>query len=192
MPADQIVPALIERMNHLEDILVSSLLTVLMTGIGAVFTAAWTIRQTQHINLSPRTVFWVLNVVLLLIVGYYDFYLIHYCATAEGLISAIRATPDLAFVSAMWEYFRFPSLGGLIQSDYVRTFIGLIHVPLFPAYLCAACNIGLWTFEERNFESKTVSRIYLLVAITGHFVFTILMTACPFLRFLDFLTQGSG
>ncbi len=145
---NDLIGFLVERLNHLEDLLVSSLLWFLLTGSFTAFAAIYGLGSTRQDARSSETenagksgvssaepfglpsarqLFFGANVLLALLSGYYYFMLAQFYAAVVVLTPLLDHVPS---AQHLWRTLQVPFLG--LASTTVANGLILASAPLLP------------------------------------------------------------
>jgi hypothetical protein len=141
---------ILDRVNHLEGILSSSLLSLLISTTLAVGGGAYTIKD-KRIPISGFTVFFGANLVYVLLSAQYYFMLTHFYSAMIFMINQNQSA-QVADLQLLWIEFQSPM--PLIGSK-VPQFIYLIQATLAPLLFAIMTIVGLWAV----FLKKEVSAV---------------------------------
>src|SRR5882672_9623076 len=125
----EVIQSLILRANHLEDLLVSSLLGFFLTATAIAFAGVHALRAgpTHSIRLTPRQCFVGLAFMYGLLSGYYYFMLGQFYGAVIPIIAIARKSAN-ASLSTLWAILRVPSFG--ILSPGLSNTLMLVNAPL--------------------------------------------------------------
>ena len=142
------IKMLLERVNHLEGILSSSLFSLLISTTLAVGGGAYTIKD-KRIPISGLTVFVGANFVYVLLSAQYYFMLTHFYSAMIFMIYQNQFV-DIKGLSLLWIEFQSPMPVGVSK---VPQFLYLLQATLPPLLFATMTILGLWAV----FLKKAVS-----------------------------------
>jgi hypothetical protein len=176
----ELIGLLSERLNHHEDLLVSSLFGFLLASTSTAFVAVYTIRsEKRHTWVTPRQVFLGANILYLVLSGYYYFMLAQYYATVVALVPLLRRVQ--APTEALWNTLRIPSLGLLTPST--RSWFFLVNAPLLPLFFSASVLVAVWLLTRKRGNSHHIGPIALASSLVAQLALLVLMIWYPFSQF---------
>jgi hypothetical protein len=186
MGRPEILKLLLDRANHVEELLVGSLLGFFLTASAGGFAGAYTLRSEagRALGLSPRRFFHGISVIYAFLTGYYYFMLAQFYGATIAAIQVSRTLTDAAVpVRALWETLQLPSLG-LLPRD-IANIAMLINAPLFPLALSAALLYGFYLLIKGTTGTPPPLRTRdLAMALGLQGGLCILMAWHPFVEFL--------
>jgi hypothetical protein len=180
---DPLFPILVERMNHTESLLISSVFGFLLTTTVSIAAAAYYImregKNQSGISKSVRRPFFLgVSALLMLLSGYYYFVLTHFYAAASTVIEQATTAPALP-VDKLWSFFSLPLPW---VGETANGVLYLALAPLFPMMLSVICLGGVWVLLKKD---SGLSRWHLAGGLAVQLVPLVLMAARPLYRFLD-------
>jgi hypothetical protein len=176
-----LVGLLTERINHLEQLLVSSLFGFLLASTSTAFAAVYTIRSEKRATnwVTPRQLFLGANVLYLILSGYYYFMLAQYYATVVTMVPLLRQLPTST--DALWNTLMIPSFSLLPTS--VRSWLFLVNAPALPIFFSTSVLIAVWLLTRRRGKSLHIGLTALTWSIIAQLVLLVLLVWYPFSRF---------
>ena len=175
---EEALTLLMERMNHVEGLLVGSLLGFFLTAAAGSFAAAHSMRsEKKALSFTPRQFFYGIVLAFGFVSGFYYFMLAQYYA-ALGTILGLLREGDGFPIHELYATLRVPLLPA--QTGNV---IMLANPPVFPFAVSSALTIGLYLYM-RDPAKETLSPKDLGSALTFHFLLCPLMLWHPFVSFL--------
>jgi hypothetical protein len=178
------ITILVERANHLEQLLASNLFGFLLTGTFTGLAAVWTMRaekQEKPTLFTPRQLFIAANILYMLVSGYYYFMLAQFYATIVALAPLTgSARPEF---NKLWSTLRVPSFGVLPLST--SNFLMLFTALLLPLVFSILVSIGLYVLIEEKDSPTKIGRLTLATFIGIHLLYGFILISQPFLLFLS-------
>jgi hypothetical protein len=186
METKDAVQLLLERMNHLEDLLVSSLLGLLITATFSVFVALYALRTQSKkalpTGVTPARVLLGVNVLYTFLGGYYYFMLAQFYAATAATLELTSNIPSMP-VRQLWMVMKYPQIPFLSEED--RNLAMLLNAPLFPfLFACASITI-LWSVLRSDRPSRGLGYVALTSSIGWQGLVCWLMAWHPFTTFLE-------
>jgi hypothetical protein len=182
------VTSLVERMNHLESLLVSNLLGFLLTTTITIFGAAYETRSGAKTPpfVTPVQMFVGASVVYVFLSGYYYFMLAQFYACVITLIHLVKSL-DVK-IDTLWTTLQAPSFG--IVSNRIANIVMLAIAPLLPISFSTLSLIAL-RFATEGHEALGVGAVPTAVGISLQFLTCIFIITQPFLAFIKATTGAS-
>ena len=183
----QILQLLINRINHLEVMLFSSMLGILLTTTYGVFAAFYKIQESGNNFFKPTYFIIGINLIYVFISGYYYFILTHFYAAASTLIQLKPSLPTSLSLEIFWELFKVPKFPFWF-SDPTRNLISLANAPLFPLMFSFTSIMGICYLLKRKL-SKTQKKYtyWVIYSLLIQLVPFYLIILYPFLTFVEIL-----
>jgi hypothetical protein len=174
----------LDRLNHLEGILVGSLLGFFLTATAGGFAGAYTIRSdaNRSLSLSQRQFFYGISVVYTFLSGYYYFMLAQFYGAAISAIELARSSSSEA-VSVLWKTLQIPSFGFLPEN--FANLVMLLNAPLFPLMVSSALLYGFYILiRDTSAQKQTLGPLDLVTTLALQVMVCVLLAWHPFTRFL--------
>jgi hypothetical protein len=187
-PTDAVTP-LIERMNHLESLLVSNLLGFLLTTTITIFGAAYELRPGAKTPpfVSPAQIFVGASVLYVFLSGYYYYMLAQFYACVITLIPFVKSHG--AKISPLWRTLRIPSFG--VIPERIANITMLANAPLLPIAFSTLSLIAL-RFVIEGHGVQNIGVVPTTVGISLQVLTCILVITQPFLSFIKATTEVSN
>lgn len=178
-PADAIAP-LVDRLNHLEVLIVSNLLGFLLTATSTMFAAIYELRTgNKEPAVTPLEILISASALYFFLSGYYYFMLAQFYACIIALIPhAMNAGVD---VNVLWSTLRFPSLG--FVSKRVTNVAMLLSAPLLPLAFSLASLLFFRLLIEGH-GSHGVGVFPTIICLLLQVIICVLMITEPFRDFI--------
>ena len=181
MEAIDIVPMLFQRINSLESILVSTLISFLVTTTLAIFSIYYQSKDNSKLTDNPVIVIIFINVLYIFLSGYYYFMLTHFYATYSILEPYLKG---ISGYRNLWVFFSLPQVP-FFFSDYWRIVISLLSAPLFPLFFSFATISGVCLLLRKDSTTKLMTTYTILFSFLAQLTTCYLMIFYPFVRFLE-------
>jgi hypothetical protein len=177
----ELVGLLTERVNHLEQLLVSSLFGFLLASTSTAFAAVYTIRNEKRAAswVTPRQLFLGANILYLILGGYYYFMLAQYYAAVVTLTPLLRRLPTPT--ETLWNTLQISSFGVLPTS--ARSWLFMINAPLLPIFFSSSVLVAMWLLTRRRGKSLHIGLMELAWSIIAQLVLLVLLIWYPFSQF---------
>ena len=171
----------LQRINHIEDILASSLFSLIITTTLAMFGSAYALRSAKEREAGAQTLIIGANVLYGVLSCYYYFMLTHFYAATAVAYSALKSVMDLAAISSAWSFFQ---VGGPLwwMDERTSNLVGLSIAPLFPVSISCFTITGLWFYLRRR--TKGQGLVVLCASVLFHVGLFTVMILKPFQLFL--------
>lgn len=184
---DAVTP-LVERMNHLESLLVSNLLGFLLTTTITIFGAAYELRPGAKASpfVSPTQVFVGASVIYVFLSGYYYYMLAQFYACVITLIPLVKSL-DVK-ISPLWRTLRMPSFG--VIPERIANIAMLANAPLLPIAFSTLSLIAL-RFVIEGHGVQNIGIVPTTVGISLQVLTCILVITQPFRSFIKATTDVS-
>ena len=179
-PMDTITP-LVERLNHLEVLIVSNLLGFLLTTTVTIFGAAYELRSGTKTPtfITPPKIFIGMSVVYTFLSGYYYFMLAQFYAC---IVTLIPLTKQVGVdVGALWGTLRIPSFGFIPKR--LANIAMLANAPLLPLAFSVLSLIAFRLLFEGH-GAQDIGVISTVVGISLQGLTCIFVIAQPFYEFI--------
>ena len=180
----ELIKVLVSRLNHLETVLFSSALGFLLTTTVAVYSAVYSIRNSDKIEIKPNFIISGVNIIYVLLSGYYYFILTHFYATASIIIPFKSELPDSINIERLWTFFQLSI--PFIESS-TRNYLSLLNAPLFPLLFSVASTTGVWYILRNDFDSNKKRIGILVVSFLTQMITFFLMIWYPFSKFIKLI-----
>lgn len=183
---------ILDRLNHLEEILSSSLFTLMITTTLAMSAGAYAIRE-RKIPISGRVFFVGANCFYIVLSAHFYFMLTHFYSSFIFLVDQYqRMVPRLTL---LWTVFRIPLPG---TSDKAQSVLYLIQATLAPLLFSSLAALGLyWVFlHPKQIIDSTGAVIsnpdrsdftWIVLALLLHVFVWVVMIWQPFWDFMNAL-----
>jgi hypothetical protein len=184
-PTDAVTP-LIERMNHLESLLVSNLLGFLLTTTITIFGAAYELRPGAKTPpfVSPAQIFVGASVLYVFLSGYYYYMLAQFYACVITLIPFVKSLG--VKISPLWRTLRIPSFG--VIPERIANITMLANAPLLPIAFSTLSLIAL-RFVIEGHGVQNIGVVPTTVGLSLQVLTCILVIIQPFLSFIKATTE---
>lgn len=177
----ELVKVLIERIGHLENVLFSSTLGLLITTTIALFSAIYSLKNKSKVKLSSSFLLIGSNLIYILLSGYYYFILTHFYASILVILPLKGKIPNSLDIDVLWNSFQ---LSIPFINEKSRIYLALINAPLFPFLFSSISIIGIWYLVRKGIKSKIKRRIWLFGSILVQLIIFYLMIWYPFNEFM--------
>ena len=187
-PTDAVTP-LVERMNHLESLLVSNLLGFLLTTTITIFGAAYELRPGAKTApfVSPTQIFVGASVLYVFLSGYYYYMLAQFYACVITLIPFVKSLN--VKISPLWRTLRIPSFG--VIPERIANVTMLANAPLLPIAFSTLSLIAL-RFVIEGHGVQNIGVVPTTVGISLQVLTCMLVITQPFRSFIKATTEVSG
>jgi hypothetical protein len=187
-PTDAVTP-LIERMNHLESLLVSNLLGFLLTTTITIFGAAYELRPGAKTPpfVSPAQIFVGASVLYVFLSGYYYYMLAQFYACVITLIPFVKSLG--VKISPLWRTLRIPSFG--VIPERIANITMLANAPLLPIAFSTLSLVAL-RFVIEGHGVQNIGVVPTTIGISLQVLTCILVITQPFLSFIKVTTEVSN
>jgi len=184
---DAVAP-LVERMNHLESLLVSNLLGFLLTTTVTIFGAAYELRSgTKPPFMTPTQIFVSASVLYVFLSGYYYFMLAQFYACVITLMPLVESL-DVK-INPLWHTLRIPSFG--VIPERMANIIMLTNAPLLPIAWSTLSLVTLRSVLEGH-GAQYVGIVPTTVGISLQVLTCVLVITQPFHFFIKATVEGSN
>jgi len=176
-----LIEAMIARASHLEDILVTSLLGLLLTTTFGFFAAIYTVRKESHFwrQIDKRWLLIGIAFVYMCISGYYYYMLSHFYAAVQSAFALIRNPATQEAVAPIWSLFRLPHMFGLSAKQ--RSVGYLAIAPMFPVGFSCTAITAFWLTMRPDWKlQRKTSFAAWLLSVAMQVAIAYLLAAYPF------------
>jgi hypothetical protein len=183
------VTPLVERLNHLESLLVSNLLGFLLTITITIFGAAYELRPAAKTPpfATPTQLFVGVSILYVFLSGYYYFMLAQFYACVITLMPLAKSLG--VEINALWSTLRIPSFG--VISNRMANMAMLTNAPLLPLAFSVFSLISLRLVVEGH-GGRNVGVIATTVGISLQGLVCILVIIQPFRSFIKATLAASA
>jgi hypothetical protein len=180
-PSSDAVGPLVERLNHLESLLVSNLLGFLLTTTIAIFGVAYGLRPAAKIlpSATPTQVFIGASILYVFLGGYYYFMLAQFYACVITLAPLAKSRG--VEVNTLWSTLRIPSFGAIPKR--IANMVMLANAPLLPLAFSIFALIALRFVAEAQ-GGRNIGAVATTVGIALQCLTCILVITQPFHAFI--------
>jgi hypothetical protein len=177
----EVVTSLTERMNHLEDLLVSNLLGLLLTTTITIFGAAYELRSGTKAApfVAPIQLYLGASVLYVFLGGYYYFMLAQFYACVITLVPLAESL-DVK-VDTLWSTLRIPSFGVIPKK--IANIAMLTNAPALPLAFSTLSLIAL-RFVIEGHGVRNIGIVPTAVGISLQVLTCIFVIAQPFRSFI--------
>jgi len=182
----QILQMLNSRINHLEVMIFSSMLGILLTTTFGLYAASYKIKESDDKSMKPATLIWAVNAIYFLVSGYYYFILTHFYAATTTLFELQSKLPRYVNLSNFWNFFQLPTIPFFWLSEKSRNILSLLSAPLFPLLFSLSSIVGICYLLKRRLLISHKSIFSLLwKSLIIQLILFYLMAIFPFIRFIN-------
>jgi len=180
-PSSDAVAPLIERLSHLEGLLVSNLLGFLVTTTITIFGVVYALRPASKALplASPTQVFVGASILYVFLSGYYYFMLAQFYACVITLMPLVKSRG--VEIDALWSALRIPSFG--VIPKRIANMAMLANAPLLPLAFSIFALIALRLVAEAH-GGGNVGAVATGIGISLQLLTCILIIAQPFRAFI--------
>jgi hypothetical protein len=184
--ATELITLLAERLNHHEQLLVSSLFGFLLASTSTALAAVYTLRSEKRIAtwVTPIQLLVGANVLYLILSGYYYFMLAQSYADIVTLVPLLRRFQ--APTEPLWNTLRIPSFG--ILSTSIRSWIFLMSAPMLPIFFSFSVLTAVWVLTRKRGNSLHLGTISLVSSLAFQAALSIVLIWYPFSQFFAVVT----
>jgi hypothetical protein len=179
-----LITAMIERASHLEDVLVTSLLGLLITTTFGFVVAIYTLHKESTFwrQIDKRWFLIGIAFIYMCISGYYYYMLAHFYAAVQSAFALIVTPSTQSGVAPIWSLFRLPEWFGLSAKE--RSIGYLAIAPLFPVGFSCIAITAFWLAIKPDWQRQWKSSVASwIIAIMMQIVLAYLLAAYPFRTF---------
>jgi hypothetical protein len=187
-PSLDAVGPLVERLNHLERLLVSNLLGFLLTTTITIFGVAYGLRPATKIlpSATPTQVFIGASILYVFLGGYYYFMLAQFYACVITLAPLVKSR-DVE-VNTLWSTLRIPSFGAIPKR--MANMAMLANAPLLPLAFSIFALLALRFVAEAQ-GGRNIGAVATTVGISLQCLTCILVITQPFRSFIEATVRAS-
>lgn len=183
--SDVLVESMIARASHLEQILVTTLLGLLLTTTFGLFVAVYTLKKEGDSISSFMSIRMFLVGIALLYVtlsGFYYYMLAHFYAAVQSAFALIKPDDLQDAVAPIWSLFRLPEMLGLSQKARAIGYLAI--APLFPvSFSCTAITVLWWSLRREMAGQRKSSIAIWLSSLAVQILMAYLLISHPFSAF---------
>jgi hypothetical protein len=177
--SDNDIDLLMDRANHLEDLLVGSLLGFFITATAGVFAAARALRgDSESPSFTTRQFFYGITLAFAFVSGFYYYMLAQYYTTMSTLLRVVQG--DSSY-SDLIKGLQIPTLG--LPLDPASNVLMLLSAPLFPLAVSLTLTLGMYLYLRHSKAGLTLRDFTRAIAI--HAVLCPLLVCHAFAVFLS-------
>lgn len=178
----EILKVLIQRIDHLENILVFSALSLLITTTFAIYTAIYSLKNSSNLKISSSVVLTGVSLIYFLLSGYYYFMLTHFYATTCMLLPLRSEISDIIEIELLWKSFQL-TLPFLREN--AKMYLALLNAPIFPLLFSSLSIVVVWNILKKEIESATRKYLILVFSISAQLMLFFSMIWYPFSKFVN-------
>jgi hypothetical protein len=177
--SDNDIDLLMDRANHLEDLLIGSLLGFFITATAGFFAAARALRgDSESPSFTTRQFFYGITLVFAFVSGFYYYMLAQYYTTMSTLLRVVQG--DSSY-SDLTKGLQIPTLG--LPLDPASNVLMLLSAPLFPLAVSLTLTLGMYLYLRHSKAGLTLRDLTRAIAI--HAVLCPLLVCHAFAVFLS-------
>lgn len=178
----EIVRILTDRINHVEDLLISTVMGLLVTSTFTLVAAIYTLRRKDRraASISGKTIFYGANLFHAIIAGYYYFMLAQFYAVTVTLMPRLRELEgDFGTLWTTFQLFPVSAIAGTWANVMM-----LALAPLTPLAFTLIVITAIWRLEGGQSSRSDLTFRSLIVSIGCQTTLAGSLIVYPFVQFL--------